>query len=242
MPGSARLKPRWPSQRWLPHCCCVARASRRCRCRCDVSMPRARLHGWRPAVTARLPVQPRAWPHRAHRWTCIGTAVMSSPGFAVDRRCCPEWSSSAKLFRRLSRDETGSATVVAAALVAALVAVALGGVLVGGAAVARHRAQAAADLAALAAAGRLPLDRRRPVIRHEASPPRWVRRSRDAISRISTSWWLSRFSRVAGSRAKPGLLLVPAPPDGPNASRVQRRLAGALPPGHRKFRRRVPRG
>ena len=157
MPGSARLRPRWPSQRWLPHCCCVARASRRCRCRCDVSMPRARLHGWRPAVTARLPVQPRAWPHRAHRWTCIGTAVMSSPGFAVDRRCCPEWSSSAKLFRRLSRDETGSATVVAAALVAALVAVALGGVLVGGAAVARHRAQAAADLAALAAAGRLPL-------------------------------------------------------------------------------------
>jgi secretion/DNA translocation related TadE-like protein len=82
---------------------------------------------------------------------------MSSPGFAVDRRCCPEWSSSAKLFRRLSRDETGSATVLAAALVAALVAVALGGVSVGAAAVARHRAQAAADLAALAAAGRLPL-------------------------------------------------------------------------------------
>jgi secretion/DNA translocation related TadE-like protein len=38
-----------------------------------------------------------------------------------------------------------------------LVAIALGGVWVGGAAVARHRAQAAADLAALAAAGRLSL-------------------------------------------------------------------------------------
>jgi len=42
-------------------------------------------------------------------------------------------------------------------MVAALAVIALGGVWVGGAAVARHRAQAAADLAALAAAGRLPL-------------------------------------------------------------------------------------
>jgi secretion/DNA translocation related TadE-like protein len=67
------------------------------------------------------------------------------------------WSSSAKLSRRLSREDTGAATVLAAALVAALVTIALGGVCVGGAAVARHRAQAAADLAALAAAGRLPL-------------------------------------------------------------------------------------
>lgn len=38
-----------------------------------------------------------------------------------------------------------------------MVAIALGGVWVGGAAVARHRAQAAADLAAVAAAARLPL-------------------------------------------------------------------------------------
>ncbi|MCX6483762.1 MAG: flp pilus-assembly TadE/G-like family protein [Mycobacterium sp.] len=59
--------------------------------------------------------------------------------------------------RRLSREDTGAATVLAAALVAALVAITLGGVWVGSVAVARHRAQAAADLAAIAAAGRLPL-------------------------------------------------------------------------------------
>jgi len=157
MPGSARLKPRWPSRPWLPPCWCAARVSRQCPCRCDASTPRVRPHGWRPAATVRPRVRPRAWPHRAPRWMCTGTAITSSPRSAVDRRCCPEWSSSAKLFRRLSREDTGAATVLAAALVAALVAIALGGVWVGGAAVARHRAQAAADLAALAAAGRLPL-------------------------------------------------------------------------------------
>ena len=88
---------------------------------------------------------------------CTGTAITSSPRSAVDRCCCRELSSSAKLFRRLSREDTGAATVLAAALVAVVVAITLGGVWVGGAAVARHRAQAAADLAAIAAAGRLPL-------------------------------------------------------------------------------------
>lgn len=41
-------------------------------------------------------------------------------------------------------------------MVAALIAVTLGGVKIGSAVIARHRAQAAADFAALAAAGRLP--------------------------------------------------------------------------------------
>jgi secretion/DNA translocation related TadE-like protein len=45
--------------------------------------------------------------------------------------------------------------VVAAAMVALLLSVAGGGVYLGSAVVARHRAQAAADLAALAAAARL---------------------------------------------------------------------------------------
>jgi secretion/DNA translocation related TadE-like protein len=45
--------------------------------------------------------------------------------------------------------------VVAAAMVAALLTVTGGGVYLGSAVVARHRAQAAADLAALAAAARL---------------------------------------------------------------------------------------
>jgi secretion/DNA translocation related TadE-like protein len=53
--------------------------------------------------------------------------------------------------------ERGSATVLAAAMLVVLVAVAMGGVTLGSAVIARHRAQAAADLAALAAAGRLAL-------------------------------------------------------------------------------------
>lgn len=47
-------------------------------------------------------------------------------------------------------------TVLAALMVAALVTVTLGGVKIGSVVVARHRAQSAADLAALAAAQRLP--------------------------------------------------------------------------------------
>ncbi|AQT81998.1 hypothetical protein B1R94_26175 [Mycolicibacterium litorale] len=53
-------------------------------------------------------------------------------------------------------DDRGAATVLAAVLIVVLVAVTLGGVHLGSAVVARHRAQAAADLAALAAAIWLP--------------------------------------------------------------------------------------
>lgn len=53
-------------------------------------------------------------------------------------------------------DDSGAVTVLAAVLVAAVVTVTLGGVWLGSAVVARHRAQAAADLAAVAAAVRLP--------------------------------------------------------------------------------------
>ncbi|WP_413468169.1 Rv3654c family TadE-like protein [Mycobacterium sp. RTGN4] len=49
----------------------------------------------------------------------------------------------------------GSATVVAVAMLALLMSIALGVIVFGTAVVARHRAQSAADLAALAAAGRL---------------------------------------------------------------------------------------
>lgn len=51
--------------------------------------------------------------------------------------------------------ERGSATLVAVAMMAILLAITLGGSLVGSAVIARHRAQAAADLAALAGAGRV---------------------------------------------------------------------------------------
>jgi len=50
----------------------------------------------------------------------------------------------------------GAVTVVAAAMVVVLLTVTAGTACLGGAVVARHRAQAAADLAALAAAARLP--------------------------------------------------------------------------------------
>jgi secretion/DNA translocation related TadE-like protein len=52
-------------------------------------------------------------------------------------------------------DEQGSATVVAVAMIAVLMAIVLGIMVFGMAVVARHRAQAVADLAALAAAGRI---------------------------------------------------------------------------------------
>jgi secretion/DNA translocation related TadE-like protein len=55
-----------------------------------------------------------------------------------------------------ARDDTGAATVLAAILIAALVSITMAGVQVGSAVVARHRAQAGADLAALAAARWLP--------------------------------------------------------------------------------------
>jgi secretion/DNA translocation related TadE-like protein len=52
----------------------------------------------------------------------------------------------------LIRAEHGSASLVAVAMMAVLLAITVGGVYVGSAVVARHRAQSAADLAALAAA------------------------------------------------------------------------------------------
>ena len=54
------------------------------------------------------------------------------------------------------RADRGSATLVAVAVMAVLLAVTIGGFYLASAIIARHRAQAGADLAALAAAARLP--------------------------------------------------------------------------------------
>jgi len=54
------------------------------------------------------------------------------------------------------RDDRGAATVIAVAMMAVLVAVTAGGGYIAAAVIARHRAQSAADLAALAAAAALP--------------------------------------------------------------------------------------
>ena len=62
-----------------------------------------------------------------------------------------------KRSRRRSRcDDRGSATLVAAGIVAVLLWVTGAGVYLGSVVVGRHRAQAAADLAALAGAAQLP--------------------------------------------------------------------------------------
>jgi len=159
MVASARSKPRWPSPLWSQSWCSASRASRPPRRSCAVSMPHARQLGWRRAETQ----WPLWWPppslHREHRWTCDATADTSSSASASDRSCCLEWTSSGKRSPRPSRvrDDTGAATVLAAVLIAALMAITLGGIRLGATEVARHRAQAAADLAALAAAGRLSL-------------------------------------------------------------------------------------
>ena len=52
----------------------------------------------------------------------------------------------------LVRAELGSASLFAVAMMAVLLAITIGGVYVGSAVIARHRAQSAADLAAVAAA------------------------------------------------------------------------------------------
>ena len=56
----------------------------------------------------------------------------------------------------LALGERGSTSLIGAAMIAALAAMTVGGAHVGAAVIARHRAQAAADLAALAGAGSVP--------------------------------------------------------------------------------------
>ena len=84
-------------------------------------------------------------------------ATSWSPPSSHTQNYCPRWILLPKPSRpRNPGDDRGSATVVAAAMVAVLLCVTGAGAYVGSAVVARHRAQAAADLAALAAAARMP--------------------------------------------------------------------------------------
>ncbi|KAA1432793.1 flp pilus-assembly TadE/G-like family protein [Mycolicibacter arupensis] len=78
-------------------------------------------------------------------------------GSSLARSCCPAWPSRPSPSRRSNRrGEAGAATVAAAAMVATLLSLTGGGFLLGGAVIARHRAQAVADLAALAGASGVP--------------------------------------------------------------------------------------
>ena len=88
---------------------------------------------------------------------CAATASSWWPRSSPTRSYCRASTLRPKRSRRWShRDDRGSATVVAAAMVAVLLCVTAAGAYLGSVVVARHRAQAAADLAALAAAARLP--------------------------------------------------------------------------------------
>ena len=123
-------------------------------------MPPGRPLDWPRVATNGLQSTQPATSHLVERsYSCTGTASSSSPRSPRGRGCFPRWTLGPRAFRRPSRhDDRGSATVVAAAMVAVLLAI-TGGVYLGSVVVARHRAQATADLAALAAAARLPAGR-----------------------------------------------------------------------------------
>ncbi|OWL98914.1 hypothetical protein B7435_23620 [Mycolicibacterium peregrinum] len=82
------------------------------------------------------------------------TAVWWWPGSAQRRRCrgsrCPPRQPRCP---NPESGERGSATLLAVAMIAVVIAFAAGGAYLGAAVTARHRAQAAADLAALGGAG-----------------------------------------------------------------------------------------
>ena len=102
----------------------------------------------------RLPVQHnalrRAGPLCNYGVTGSGSSRLSPR----DHRCCRASPSQRRRWPRLNLvgPEQGTASLVAVAIMAVFLAVTAGGVYVGSAVIARHRAQAAADLAALAAA------------------------------------------------------------------------------------------
>jgi secretion/DNA translocation related TadE-like protein len=158
MLARAPSKRRWASPRWSRCWCCVWLVSRRCLCKFAALMPHVKLLGWpRVVMSARPSPPPAVLPPVELLCRCVGTASslwrLSLPG----RICCPPWLSRLLGYQRWSRHgERGSATVVAATMVVVLLSVTGGSAYLGSAVVARHRAQAAADLGALAAAARLP--------------------------------------------------------------------------------------
>jgi secretion/DNA translocation related TadE-like protein len=121
-------------------------------------MLRARPPDWPRAVTTARRSTPLAASHRLPRVSRYAEMAISwLPRSSLTQNYCPRWILLPKPSRRRSPSgERGSATVLAAAMVAVLLCVTAAGAYVGSAVVARHRAQAAADLAALAAAARMP--------------------------------------------------------------------------------------
>lgn len=124
---------------------------------CVASILQGRRRDWPPEVTSAPRWTRRAGSGpRAHDWNFGATETTWSHVSARARRCGCACASRQRRWPLANRaGERGSATVVAVAMLALLMSIALGVMVFGTAVVARHRAQAAADLAALAAAGRL---------------------------------------------------------------------------------------
>lgn len=121
-----------------------------------------RQRGWlRAAMASQQQKLPVASDLRADSCRFGGTAVSSSQGSVARRVSSPDyaWTQRLSLLSRLGRDDQGAVAVLAALLIGGLVALSLCGVHLGAAVLARHRAQSAADLAVLAAAGWLPAGR-----------------------------------------------------------------------------------
>ncbi|MBS1695811.1 MAG: flp pilus-assembly TadE/G-like family protein, partial [Actinobacteria bacterium] len=155
MTAPSRWKPRSPSPPSWWCSSCAQRGCRRCRCRSAASTRPARRRGWRPGATARRQAGPR-WPSppRVRSYDCAATADSWWRRCPRAHRCCRGSPSPPKRWRRWNppRDDSGSATLLGVAVIAVLLTVTAGMAVVGSAVIARHRAQAAADLAALAAA------------------------------------------------------------------------------------------
>jgi secretion/DNA translocation related TadE-like protein len=102
----------------------------------------------------RLPVQRNGLRRTGRLCNCGVTGSGSSRRSPRDHRCCRASPSQRRRWPRpnLVGPEQGAASLAAVAMMAVLLAITIGGVYVGSAVIARHRAQAAADLAALAAA------------------------------------------------------------------------------------------
>jgi secretion/DNA translocation related TadE-like protein len=155
-PAVPRLRRPSGSQAWSSCCWCAYRALGRLRCRSDVSTRPGRPRAWRRVATTDRPRRGPSLP-TVLRCNYAATANMSSPPSPPDPRCSRGLPSRGKQWPHWSRvnADRGSATLVAVAMVAVLLAITVACVYLGSAVTARHRAQAAADLAALAAAGRL---------------------------------------------------------------------------------------
>src|SRR4051794_35931994 len=140
-------------------------------------------------------------------------------------------------------EERGSATVWVLAFSTVLALAGAAGVLVGSAVVTRHRAAAAADLAALAAAGRAVREIPARVRPRPTCPPRTARNSPPARSPPGR-WWTCRSAYRSGwavwafTRPLPGPVPV-RPFPGVRRQRAEAHLR-AGPPAPRPARRRLP--